>query len=61
VKKKLRVIVIGAGSRGQTYTDVMSKLPDQYQVVGVAEPIADRREYVKNKHGIADNCCFDTW
>jgi predicted dehydrogenase len=61
VKKKLRVIVMGAGSRGQTYTDVMSKLPDQYQVVGVAEPIADRREYVKNKHGIADNCCFDTW
>lgn len=59
--KKLTAIVIGAGGRGQCYTDEMFKHPDKFQVVGVAEPIESRREYVKNKHNISDEHCFDTW
>ena len=37
--KKLKVILIGAGGRGRTYTDIMAELPEQYQVVAVAEPV----------------------
>lgn len=60
MKKKLKVIVIGAGGRGIGYTDIMAD-SEGFEVVGVAEPIDDRREYVKNKHGISDENCFDTW
>ncbi len=59
--KKLKVIVIGAGGRGLGYTDMMAEMPDNYEVVGVAEPIQDRREHVKNLHNIPEDKCFDTW
>ena len=59
--KKLKVILIGAGGRGKTYTDIMADLPDKYEVVGVAEPIDSRRNYIKDKHGIPDEMCFTDW
>lgn len=59
--KQFSVIVIGSGGRGQRYTDIMAEHPDKFKVVGVAEPIEDRLEYIKTKHGIPDGHCFDTW
>lgn len=59
--KQFTAIVIGAGARGKVYTDAMGDMPEKFKVVGVAEPIDDRREYVKNKHGIDDAHVFDTW
>lgn len=56
--KKLKVIVIGAGNRGGTYTDYMSHMPEKYEVVAVAEPRDSRREYVQKKHNIPDEMCF---
>ena len=32
---KLNVIVIGAGSRGRAYTDIMADLPEKFKVVGI--------------------------
>ncbi len=60
-KKICKVIVIGAGSRGQGYTNIMADAPELFKVVGVAEPLDDRREYIKEKHGVAEENCFDTW
>ena len=60
-KKQFKVIVIGAGSRGTTYTNIMHMVPEKFKVVGVAEPIEDRRDYIKEKHGVADECCFESW
>ncbi len=59
--KQFKVIVIGAGSRGTTYTNIMHKVPEKFKVVGVAEPIDDRRDYIKEKHEIEDKNCFTTW
>ena len=58
MKKTLKVIVIGGGLRGITYTDAMKELGDKYEVVAVAEPIDSRREYIKQKHNIDDKLCF---
>ena len=57
--KKLKVILIGAGSRGRTYTDLMDT--DKFQVVAVAEPIDERRNYIREKHNIPETMCFNTW
>jgi len=59
--KKIKVILIGAGNRGTTYTDVMAAMPEKFEVVAVAEPIESRREYIKNKHNIKDEMCFDDY
>ena len=57
--KTLKVILVGAGGRGQTYTDFMGD--ERFKVVAVAEPIKERREYVQQKHNIPDEMCFETW
>ncbi len=59
--KPFTVAVIGAGQRGSRYTDIMKKCPEKFTVVAVAEPLKGRREYIKNKHCIADDMCFDSW
>ncbi len=59
---KKKVILIGAGLRGQTYTNLMAKEHgDTFEVVAVAEPLEGRRNYIKNKHGIPDEMCFESW
>ncbi len=57
----IRVIVIGAGCRGKIYTDLMSEHPEHYQIVGVAEPIDNRREYIVHKHGVKPENAHKTW
>ncbi len=57
----LKVIVIGAGGRGSRYTDIMGEFPDRFKVVGVAEPIEARRDYIRQKHGVEPARCYDTW
>ena len=62
MQKRKKVILIGAGSRGKGYTNIMKdSFGSDFEVVAVAEPVADRRNYIKEKHGISDGLCFDTW
>ena len=56
-----KIILIGAGCRGRIYTDKSLEMPESYKVVAVAEPREECREYIKEKHGIPDDMCFDTW
>ena len=60
-KKKLSVILIGAGSRGKTYTDYVAKHNDDYEVVAVAEPIEARRNYIRDKHGLSMEQTYTDW
>lgn len=57
--KTLKVIVIGAGNRGRCYTDYMTD--ERFEVVAVAEPEKSLRDYIKNKHNISEEMCFDSW
>ena len=59
--KVLKVILIGAGSRGQTYTDLMKQTNGKFEVVGVAEPVEDRRNYIKETWNLSDDVCFDDY
>ena len=38
--KVLKVILIGAGNRGETYTDIMAQMSDKFKVIAVAEPVS---------------------
>ena len=61
MSKKLSAILIGAGLRGQTYTDTMAKFNDKFEVIAVAEPVESRRNHVKTAHNISDDMCFASW
>lgn len=59
--KMLKVVLIGAGNRGETYTNIMHEFPEKLQVVAVAEPVLSRRNHVKTLHNIPDDLCFDSY
>lgn len=60
--KPIKVIVIGAGSRGWgAYSSYGLKFPDELQVVGVAEPIPYRRERIAKAFQIPKENQFVTW
>lgn len=57
----LKAILIGAGNRGKIYTNVMAKYPDKFKVVGVAEPVENRRNDIRNIHQCDEDKCFASW
>ena len=60
--RPVKVIVIGAGSRGWgAYSSYGLKFPDELQVVGVAEPIPYRRERISKAFDIPKEHQFITW
>ncbi|MBE6580264.1 MAG: Gfo/Idh/MocA family oxidoreductase [Ruminococcaceae bacterium] len=60
-QKKISAILLGAGNRGKVYTDDMAKYPELYEVVGVAEPIEARRDYIAKLHNIPADRVFADW
>lgn len=56
-----KVLVIGAGSRGTTYSRIASELKDAFQIVAVAEPLEHRRNYIKEKYNIPEEMCHSSW
>ena len=59
--KKLTIALIGAGGRGKTYTDAALNYPDKYQVIAVAEPVKAKRDFMKDRHNIPAENCFESW
>ncbi|MBE6904189.1 MAG: Gfo/Idh/MocA family oxidoreductase [Ruminococcaceae bacterium] len=59
--KQYSVILIGAGMRGTTYTNEMLNAKDKFKVVGVAEPVEIRRNYIKSAHNLSDEMCYNSW
>lgn len=56
---KLTAIVIGAGDRGSNaYAPFALKNPDKFEIVGVAEPLDDRRTVFKETFNLDDSQCF---
>ena len=59
--KQLKVILIGAGGRGTNYSRTMKSIPEKYKIIGVAEPFAEKRRFIKEMYDIPDDMCFETW
>lgn len=57
----VRVLVLGAGSRGGTYADYIQAHPEEGVVVGVAEPDAQRRAAFAKRHGLAPHQVYSGW
>ena len=59
--KKVTAIVIGYGCRGASYSDYSAKHPEELEIVAVADPIENRRQYAAQLHNIPDTQVFSDW
>ena len=61
LSKTITAITLGAGNRGNVYGNYAVEYPQELNIVGVAEPIAVRKERYMAKHGIDEKNAFQTW
>ena len=59
--KPLTAITLGAGNRGRVYGRYALQFPQDLDIIGVAEPNAERNDDYAIKHDIADENRFLTW
>lgn len=59
--KQMQAVVIGYGSRGAAYSAYAAKHPEELQIVAVADPIPNRREYAAKLHNIPESRSFTHW
>lgn len=59
--KKFTAILIGAGNRGGTYARKMSKMPEKFQIVGVADPRVADRTFIRDMYAIPEENCCESW
>jgi predicted dehydrogenase len=55
------VLVVGAGSRGRIYGELLSLHPDRIRIVGVVEPRDDWREHYAAQYEIPRENVFSDW
>ena len=60
-EKPVTCIIIGAGQRGRIYANYAETNPDEWKVIGVAEPSDLRKGQVVETHGISDENQFSDW
>ncbi len=59
--KKVSVIVIGTGNRGNRYAGLMALDPAHYELVGMADPEDARKKHFQKEYGIPPERCYDSW
>src|SRR5215468_7797085 len=59
--RPVTLAVLGAGSRGTTFSVFAERFPDRARVVAVAEPRADRRDALADRLGVGADRRFADW
>lgn len=57
----VKVILIGAGHRGNIYASYMLEQPKEMQIIAVADASTTRRKQAAEAYEIADEFCFTDW
>ncbi|MCL2603954.1 MAG: Gfo/Idh/MocA family oxidoreductase [Defluviitaleaceae bacterium] len=58
---KKTAILIGAGQRGIVYANFALSHPEEFEIVGIAESDATRRDQAREKFKLAPEVCLNTW
>jgi predicted dehydrogenase len=58
---RISVAIIGAGSRGAMFADIIARIPQWASVGAVAEPRAEYRQALAARHGLPANRVFRDW
>ena len=61
LNRPAKVLIIGAGNRGQTYARYAETYPEQVHIIGVAEPRSVQREQMAKRYQVEPRFVFDDW
>lgn len=53
-------VIVGAGHRALGYAELAKMCPDKLKIVGIADPLPDRRKYVMKYFGFGEDMCFSS-
>lgn len=56
----ITAIIVGAGHRAVGYAELAKIDPDKLKIVGVADPLPDRRKYCREYFGFSEDMCFSS-
>jgi predicted dehydrogenase len=56
----ITAVIVGAGHRAMLYASLAQKEPEKLKIVGVADPIKQRREMVAELYGLGKEACFES-
>ena len=59
MNQPVTIAIVGAGKRGEAYSNYAKQHPDQLKVVAVAEPRPLLRDRLAATHGLAPDRCFE--
>ncbi len=59
-KDPLTAVIVGAGHRAMVYASLAQQQPEELKIVGVADPMAYRREQVAKLYDIPAERCFES-
>ncbi len=59
--KQLSLIIIGGGDRGSSYLKYLDTHPEKFKLVAIAEPVKEKREYLRDKYNVSEEMCFESW
>ena len=55
----ITAVIVGAGHRALCYAELAKICPDKLKIVGVADPLEDRRRYCREYFGFSEDMCFE--
>jgi len=59
--KQLSLILIGGGDRGSSYLKFLDSNPEKFKLVGLAEPVLEKREYLRKRYNVPNDKCFKSF
>ena len=59
--KQLSLIVIGGGDRGSSYLKYLQNAPEKFRLLGIAEPVKAKREYLRELYDVPPENCFENY
>ena len=59
--KQLSLILIGGGDRGSSYLKYLLENPEKFKLVGLAEPVKEKREYLRDTYNVPEDMCFESY
>ncbi len=54
----IKVVLVGAGDRGNVYAEYSLKCPDKMQVVGIVDPDKIRNDIIRERYNVPEENCF---
>lgn len=58
---KVKAIIFGYGSRGESYAKYAIDHPEEMEIVAVADPVDAKRETAKKRHNLSEDQLYADW